>query len=359
MTGAHLGFSCYNLVMQTNENISTKTLAWLLDEAEPGVRYLALRDLCSLGPGDPELVAARQAAHHAGPIGAVLANMQPEGYWVEQGAGYYPKYTGTVWSIILLAQLGARIEIDERIHTACEYLLAHALNPTGQFGLAGSPSSTADCLQGNLCAALLDLGMPAERLARAFEWMARTVTGEGIAPKEDKHAPMRYYAGKSGPRFACGANNNLPCAWGGVKVMLALSKLPAGSHTPLIEHAIQTGVDFFLEVDPAEAAYPNGYAAKPSGNWWKFGFPVFYVSDILQIVETLAGLGLGQEARLANALKLVESKQRPDGSWALEYDYTGKTWGDFGEKKAPNRWVTLRALRALQLARAAHLPGAP
>jgi hypothetical protein len=32
----------------------------------------------------------------------------------------------------------------------------------------------------------------------------------------------------------------------------------------------------------------------------------------------------------------------------MEYDYTGKTWIDFGGKKQPNKWVTLRALRVLK-----------
>ena len=73
--------------------------------------------------------------------------------------------------------------------------------------------------------------------------------------------------------------------------MLAFSKLPANRRTPLIKRAIQHGADFFLSVDPATAEYPTGFAAKPSGNWWKFGFPVFYVSDILQIAEALVCLG--------------------------------------------------------------------
>src|SRR5690606_17224701 len=127
------------------------------------------------------------------------------------------------------------------------------------------------------CAAMLDLGYDDPRLENAVEWMARTVTGEGVAPVSDRHAPVRYFAGKCGPGFACGANNKLPCAWGAVKVMLAFSKLPQQRRTPLIERAIQAGVDFLFSTDPALADYPSGYSAKPSSNWWKFGFPVFYV----------------------------------------------------------------------------------
>jgi hypothetical protein len=325
-------------------------LSWLLDSAMPGVRYLTLRDLFDLQQDDPELIGARAAAHTRGPIADVLAQMHPDGYWVEPGPGYNPKYRSTVWAILLLAELGARIEDDPRIATACTYLLEHALAPGGQFASATAPAGTVDCLQGNLCWSLLELGCNDPSLEQAFEWMARTVTGEGLAPASEKKAPLRYYAGKCGPLFACGANNKLSCAWGGAKVMLAFSRLPMERRTPLIETAIRTGVEFFLEVDPATANYPNGYAAKPSGNWWKFGFPVFYITDILQIVEALAALGYGSDPRLANALKLVRSKQDDHGRWALEYAYTGKTWVDFGAPKQPSPWVTIRALRALKTA---------
>ncbi len=52
--------------------------------------------------------------------------------------------------------------------------------------------------------------------------------------------------------------------------------------------------------------------------------------------------------RLANALAIIREKQDAGGRWPLEYDYTGKTWIDFGPKKAPNPWVTIRALRVLK-----------
>jgi hypothetical protein len=116
----------------------------------------------------------------------------------------------------------------------------------------------------------------------------------------------------------------------------------------LIERAVEQGTAFLFSADPAEAAYPTGYSDKPSGNWWKFGFPVFYVTDLLQNVEALVRLGYGSDPRLANALKVIREKQDSQGRWALEYDYTGKTWVDVGVKKQPNKWVTLRALRVLK-----------
>jgi hypothetical protein len=324
------------------------SVSWLLESDSPGVRYLALRDLVGLSAEDKELKSARKLAHKEGPIAEVLSHMEDAGYWVKAGSGYSPKYRSTVWSMILLAQLGASAHEDRRIERACKYLVDHALMEGGQFTATSGTGGTIDCLQGNLCWSLMELGYEHPRLESAYEWMARTVTGDGIAPKEEKNAPVRYFAYKCGPTFACGANNKLPCAWGGCKVMMAFGKLPAKKQTPLIKKAIKQGADFFLGVDPSTADYPNGNADKPSGNWWKFGFPVFYVSDILQIAEALSALGYGKDKRLTNAIKFIREKQDEDGRWSLEYDYSGKTWVDFGAKKKPNKWVTLRALRVLK-----------
>jgi hypothetical protein len=132
--------------------------------------------------------------------------------------------------------------------------------------------------------------------------------------------------------------------------MLAFSKMPINYCTPVIGDAIKKGIDFFLGSDPATAEYPNGWSEKPSGNWWKFGFPVFYVTDLLQLVEAMVRLGYGDDERLQNALNLILNKQDSGGRWALEYNYTGKTWVDFGIKKQPNKWVTYRALQVLRTA---------
>ena len=348
------------------------TINWLLDPEDPGVRYLALRDLTGLAQDDAELAQARRKAHEHGPIDTVLRGMHPEGFWAKPGAGYGPKYRSTVWAVILLGQLGASLNEDGRVSAGCTYLLDHTLAPGGQFSTSpnASPSGTIDCLQGNLLSALLDMGCEDPRLEKAVEWTARSVTGEGVAPLEEKNAPVRYYQYKRGPDFRCGANFGYPCAWGAVKVLSALSRLPAGMRTPLVERAIARGVDFFFSVELTSADWPGhryvnperaplksytdnlpGTAAyRPSGNWWKFGFPLFYVTDLLQVADVLARLGYGCDPRMAALLDYIRGKADPQGRWALEYEYNQKTWGNYGVKRQPNKWVTLRALRALKAA---------
>lgn len=337
--------------MSWKNQLRNDSLQWLLESENPGVRYLALRDLFDLSPdgANAKLKTARKSAHKEGPIALVLSKMEQEGYWVKAGPGYNPKYRSTVWSLILLAQLGASASEDKRIMQACNYLLDHMCQG-GQFTTttSGAPSGTVDCLQGNLLWALMELGCDDSRMDKAYEWMARTVTGDGIAPMEVRDAPVRYYAYKCGPGFACGVNNKLPCAWGGVKVMLALSKVPAKKRTPLIKKAIKQGVDFVFGIDPSTAKYPTRLGDKPNRAWWKFGFPVFYVTDLLQLAEAMVNLGYGNDKRMHSTLDLIRERQNEDGQWLMEYDYTGKTWLDFGETKQPNEWVTLRALKVLR-----------
>lgn len=236
---------------------TSDVLDWLLEREDPAVRAVTLRDLLDAPPEDPDYRAACAQRRNVGPVADVLQAMAPEGYWESPDHGYTPKYTSTYWAMILLAQLGVRATDDPRIARACARLLDMDISPEGLFSPTTSPAGTIDCLQGNLCAALLAMGVSDPRLDRAIDWMARTVTGDGIAPLGTRDEPMRYYMNKCGPGFACGANNYRPCAWGGAKVMLALARVPPAQRTPQIEAAIAQGVDFLLGIDPTTAAWPT------------------------------------------------------------------------------------------------------
>ena len=141
--------------------------SWLLEGDSQGVRFLAMRDLSDSSPNSPELPEARRRAHEEGPIASILAKMNEAGYWAKPGPGYEPKYRGTVWSLINLAQLGAHASCDDRIGKAGSYILDHSLTDGGLFSMRGTPSTTLDCPQGNLCVSFRDLGFDDPRLDEA------------------------------------------------------------------------------------------------------------------------------------------------------------------------------------------------
>lgn len=325
-------------------------LPWLLDDADPAVKHLALRQLLDRAPDDPEVRGARDAAMASGPIASILAAQHPRGYWEKPGPGYATKYRGTVWQVIFLDQLGADGN-DERVRAACEYVLSNSQAEKGGFGASGvaaeappPPSRVIHCLNGNLLRAMIGFGwLEDARVERAVDWQARSITGEGFAGY--------YQSGTSGPGFCCAANGKLPCAWGAVKAMLALARIPMGERAPHVQRAMAAGTEFLLSRDPAVADYPMGWGNnRPSGSWFKLGFPSGYVTDVLQNLQALCDLGLASDPRLGAAIEWLLSKQDAQGRWRNEYAYNGKTWTNFEKQGQPSKWVTLRACRVLKAA---------
>ena len=89
---------------------------------------------------------------------------------------------------------------------------------------------------------------------------------------------------------------------------------------------------------------------KPNGSWFKPGFPIGYVSDVLQTLEVLAELGHGRDPRLARTLDWLERGQNAQGRWPNRYAYNSKTWTDIERQGQVSEWVTLRACTVLHAA---------
>ena len=328
--------------------LASDPLPWLLepDPANPGVRYLALRDLVGLPPDVGEVVAARRQVMRTGPVPAILDAQAPEGYWVKPGPGYAPKYRGTIWSVMFLAQLGADGR-DERVRRAAEYVFEHTQAENGAFACNGRVSTSIHCLWGNLTWALLELGYAEdERLARAIDGLARSITGE----------EYDWYrrGGVQGPGFRCSANYDLPCAWGAVRALWALGRVPVDERTPAVGSAIEASARFLLSYDLARADYPH--KERVSSRWFQLGYPMGYVTDVLLNLQALVQVGYGNDPRLRSAVDVVLSKVDGQGRWSLEHHYNGKMWVDVEARGTPSKWVTLRALRVLK--RVAWLPSA-
>jgi hypothetical protein len=329
------------------DKVNGDPVSWLMenDKTQPAVRYYTLRDILGRDENDKEVRAAAAAIMSSGPVPVILSAQQPEGYWGKPG----PRFTGTMPALVFMAQFGAD-GADRRIRTGCEILLSRYIDSDG------APYDDTYCTAASMGAALIDFGwLGDQRLQTAMEWLARSID--------------------SSPPFACSHRNaNLPCAWGAIKAMIALNKVPPAQRTRNMQKAIKLGVDFLLSRDPAVADYPFGRGNKPSSNWFQFYYPLLSEADVLQNLEVLVALGQAQNPRLTNALDLVIRKQTQQGRWLLERTYkeladtqeekvlywyqnslrlyiTGKELAEIQEKKGqPSKWVTLRALRVLKAA---------
>ncbi|MDZ7739065.1 MAG: hypothetical protein U5K32_08385 [Bacteroidales bacterium] len=325
-------------------NWTAEPIEWLLetDQENPAVRYFALRDLLELPESHDRVRRARSAIMREGPVPVILEAQEPDGYWVKPGSGYSPKYRSTVWSVLLLAELGADPE-EARVRRACEYLLDHARAPNGAFSVYQKPvaSGALHCLNGNLVFALQRLGFGEDpRVGEVRDWLARSIVGEEF---------LDYYgSGVCAPGFACGVNEKQPCAWGANKALRALLETPEQAKTPLVERALERGAQFLLSRDPAVADYP--YTERVSSTWFKLGFPLTYWSDVLETVSNLVRLGYGQHPRVAPGLDWVRERRDDHGRWRLENSLRGKMWVDIERQGQPSKWITLRALKVLKAA---------
>lgn len=318
------------------------TIDWLLEKENPSVRYFALKQLLNRAEDAPDVQAARRAIMRSEPIKTILAAQAAEGYWAKPGSGYSPKYQASTWQILFLAELGADGQ-HRLVRRGCEYVLEHAPAGLGGFSVYADvrPGGALHCLNGNLIWALIALGCDNdERAGHAVDWLAGAITGEAF----DSY----YASGTSGPGFCCVANNGQPCAWGAVKALRALTHLPAKWQSARTRRAATTAAEFLLGRDPARADYP--YTGRVSGEWFKFGFPLSYTSDVLEAVLVLGEAGYARDPRLENAIRLILSKRDAGGRWAMKHSLNGKMWIDIETKGQPSKWLTLRALRVMKMA---------
>ncbi len=324
------------------------SLSWLLeeDEACPGVRYFALTQLLDDRTDGKPAKAALRAVMKSGPVPDILARQRPDGGW---GANLYgAKYKGTVWSVISLWQTGADPG-DARVKLGCETAFDLSMNPAGVLAVYATGNSYIHCMSGNLVAALYALGFSrTQQLVRATEAMCRMVTGDGVAPvgSKDKSA-LRYMKSTTpGPGFRCVANGGLPCGWGAARVLLALAAMPEARRSQLHINALDQTVEFLLSRDPAIADYPT--ATNPSSSWQNFGFPLFYITDYLSVLEGLALAGYVKDQRVTHAVDAMLAKQDAQGRWKREHAPRSPVGFNPGRVGQPNKWVTLRALRVIK-----------
>ena len=80
----------------------------------------------------------------------------------------------------------------------------------------------------------------------------------------------------------------------------------------------------------------------------RFAFPNWWHYDVLRGLDHLRSAAVRSDQRVADAIRLVESKREPDGRWKLDTRYPGPMLVELDEGEGwPNRWITLRALRVL------------
>ena len=131
---------------------------------------------------------------------------------------------------------------------------------------------------------------------------------------------------------------------GVAKALKGLAAIPPARRTPASDAKITELAEYFLQHHLYKRSHNLEQVGRPG--WLKFGFPLMYQTDILELLEIFADLDR-YDPRLDDALAIVAGKRQPDGRWKLENTFNGKMLIHFEHKNQPSKWITYRALKVL------------
>ena len=325
-------------------NLNADPTDWLLEEENPSVRYFTLKDILDKPADDSTLQAAHREIMQTGLIPQILLSQSQPEYIQAFPRFYTNKYEGLVWQLITLAELGA--DANPQIQAQCAYILAHSQEPkdggfsqhTSAKAGGGLVSEVIPCLSGNMVWCLIRFGyLDDERLQKGIEWIIRFMRFNDGVEENPQVAPYAHYD------MCWGAHT---CHMGVVKALKALSAIPVEKRTAEANATIRQATEFLLIHHIYKRSHNLARASKPG--WQRFGFPLMYQTDALEILDVLTELGV-KDPRMEEAIRLVLSKQDDMGRWRAENTYcSDRLLVPIGQKDEPSKWITLRAMRVLK-----------
>ncbi len=323
---------------QSEKVARKKPVDWLLEEEAPSIRYLALTQLMGKRETDPEVREARSRIPASGWVADILRRRDPAGWWVRDRGWLEPRFTGTHWNMLALADLGATRSIPE-VAASAEYWMAKSPLQGGGVGGFGKGKGH-HCYTANMARGLVRLGYDEDpRVRRTMEWLVKTAHPKG-------GWSCRYM--KDGP-----APSRSLDAWEG---LAAFAAYPRSKWSPAMTTCVERSAEYYLERE----LHVQGDRYEP---WYRFHWPTHYYYDLLVGLDCLTALGYRDDSRLTYALDLLRKKQRPDGRWNLDADQPdpdleGARWYaehpknrptplSFEAAGQPSKMITLRALTVL------------
>lgn len=290
-------------------------IGWLLD-SDPAIRWQVMRDLTD---ASSERVAAERARiPHEGLGAEILAGQGADGSWHRAGA---PVWLPTLFTMLFLRATGVDPD-DPAIESAIARLEAD-FRWDEEFGRKPFFEGEVEpCINGGTLALGAYFGRPSEGLAHRL--VNEQLDDGGWNCEAPKSVRSSFHT--------------TICVLEGL-----LEYERAVGSAPEIAAARRRGEEYLLERGLFRRR-STGEVANPE--FLEFAFPPRYHYDVLRALDYLRDAGARPDARIGDALHLVESRQQADGRWLLDRAYDEGLAFPFGESLGePSRWNTLRALR--------------
>lgn len=310
-------------------------IEWLLD-ADPAIRWQAMRDLRDAAPGEAAHERARVAPEGWG--AQLLALQEADGRWdlgtyrpgwIDESKPFIDAWTATHFSLTLLRELGAE-PADEHVRRAVALVRERV-----RWEANGAPyfeGETEPCING---VALANGAYFGEMVDGIVERLLRGQLADGgwncLA---DFGATVSSF-------------HTTMCVLEGL-----LEWERAGGSSTDVASARHRGDEYLLERRLMRHR-STGTIADP--RFTMFAFPTWWYYDVLRALEYFRAAGEPPDRRMDEAVALVSGKRDENGRWPLENTHQGPTHFEMDGPADgfPSRWNTLRALRVLRWAEAA------
>ena len=317
---------------------------WLLEKNNPSVRYATLTNILENPVDNNELQAAKEQLMETGIVFNILQRQRENDYVQAYPRYYTNKYKGLVWSLITLAELGA--EVTPHIKEQCEYIVENSQereeggfsqNTAKKTG-GGRKTEVIPCLTGNMVWSLIHFGyLDDPRLQKAIGWITKFMRFNDGVEDDPQVPPYNRW------EICWGAHT---CLMGVVKALKGLSAVPIERRSKKINDTIQRATEFILIHHIYKRSHNLNRKSKPG--WLKFGFPLMYQTDVLEILDILTGMGI-KDSRMDDAISIVKAKQDEMGRWKAENTYNNdRLLVPIVQKDKQSKWITFRAMRVLK-----------
>lgn len=306
-----------NQFPQINEVID-----WLL-QGDVAIQYQVYRDL--LGTEKPEL---RQRIAREGWGAHFLSCRHPEGHWGQRF--YQPKWISTHYTVLDLKNLAIAPD-NEPIRQSIRQVIHKLKGPDGGILPIGNKQKCDVCVNGMfLNYAAYFLSEEADLMSIVDFLLAEQMKDGGFNCNSNTigavHSSLHTTISVVEGIWEYGRN--------GYRYRLAeLQEAARQSQEFMLQHWLfrsdHTGA--IIDKKMLMLSYPSR---------WRY--------DILRALDYFQMAGAPYDPRLQDALDILMSKRRQDGTWPVQARHAGQTHFEMEQTGHASRWNTLRALRVLK-----------
>lgn len=314
-------------------------IPWLFS-GPPWAQYRTQVDLLGLAEGHPDVQAARRGMLADPQVRAVVAGL---GDWDGAAVSSHKSAGQPYHRLAFLAELELRPG-DPGVDPALERILARPSDqgpfrlrmsiPAAYGGTGKDTWAWALCDAPVIVGAMTRMGLSDEpRVQKAMRFMVRLVRDNGwpcaVSPE------LGHFRGPG--------RASDPCPYATLAMLKAVSAFPAWRDGP----EARSGAAALLGLwERSRELHP--YMFYMGTDFRKLKAPLVWY-DILHVLDVLSRFPwLLADPRLADMAGVLSAKADGDGRYTAESVWKAWSHWEFGQKRAPSRWITLLAVRVVR-----------